>query len=89
MAANDSIELWLVLTDPVAARAYIDSFDWADEGCPQLVKIVLNSGRVVDMNNMDDRDCVAVAMELLRRFEVPKIMARKDFLVSHGLELEH
>jgi hypothetical protein len=77
MAKHD-LDLWLVLTEPFEARRFIYKFDWRQPYTPG--RIELDTGRIVDLENLSDNDAVVVALFLLRAYQVPRDMAEKSLL---------
>lgn len=78
MASRNSIELWLLVTDPDRAREYIARFDW---NCPEQLRpdqITLDNGRIINFAKMSDEEAVIAATALLRDFEVPLVMKTKN-----------
>lgn len=72
--SREDVDLWLILTDPLEARRYIEKFDW---NCPpewRPNKVILDSGREVLFEKMTDTDAVAAAMAILRDVEVPMVL---------------
>ena len=71
-ARREDVDLFLVLTDPKAARAYIRNFSWDMPADLIPREIVTNTGRVILFKSMTDDDAVAAALELARSIEVPR-----------------
>lgn len=74
-SSRDSVDLWIVLTDPRCARAYIASFDWQQPQIPDRIEV--DSGRMIDLEQISDEDAVVVASHLLRHYEIPREMEER------------
>lgn len=83
MASRKDLELWVVLTNPVEARHYVEHFNWnlPRHLCP--TEITLDSGRKIDFLTMSDDEAVVAAQALLRDVEIPLIMNQKQFEEEH------
>lgn len=77
-ARREDVDLWLVLTDPICARKFINTYDW---NCPpewRPDKVVLSEDRVIRFEDMSDEDAVVAATAILRDVEVPMVMRTKN-----------
>lgn len=81
---REDIDLWLVLTDPVCARKFIDEFDWS---CPpewRPDKVVLDNERAIYFEKMTDDEAVVAATALLRDVQVPMEMIERKIAEECG-----
>ncbi len=76
-SAREDVDLWLILTDPIEARKYIDEFFWRIPRNMRPGAVEVDSGRQIEFKSMTDEDAVVAAMHILRHCEVPRAMVEK------------
>jgi hypothetical protein len=84
MPRREEVDLSLALTDPSRARKYIEEFPWGAPLASLPEIFTTDEGRDINIKNMTDEEAVTVALDLLRNFEIPGVLAQ--FKMSEALK---
>lgn len=74
-------DLFIALTDPKNARAYIANFDWGDLDAPKYV--VWGVEEKIWFEKMTDDEAVIAALIILRDVEIPQAHRVSQMLDEH------
>lgn len=75
--AREEVELWLIIEDPIRARKYVITYEWAHlPGALRPDRIILDNEREIVFSNMSDEDAITAAITILRDIEVPIVMTQ-------------
>jgi hypothetical protein len=76
-ARREDVDLWLVITDPVCARKFIEDYNAMLPPAIRIERVELETGRTIWLKTMTDDDAPVAAAQILREFEIPHVMNTK------------